>query len=47
MAGIIWVGRLTVKKAENYRSVVGFLERRLRSDLLKTCMIALRDYKEP
>ena len=39
--------RISIKKGENYSSVVGFLRRRFRFDLLKTCVIAMRGYKKP
>ena len=34
-------------RGETYSSVVSFLRRRFRFDLLKTCIIALRGYKKP
>ena len=39
--------RMSAKREETYSSVVSFLRRRFRFDLLKTCMIALRGYKKP
>ena len=40
--------RMRVKNGETYSSVVSFLRRRFRFDLLiKTCIIALRGYKKP
>ena len=38
--------RMSLKRGENYISVVSFLRRRLRFDLLKTCVIAMRRYKK-
>ena len=38
---------MSIKKGENYSSVVSFLRRRFRFDLLKTCVMALRGYKKP
>ena len=37
--------RMSIKRGENYSSVVSFLRRRFRFDLLKTCVIAKRGYK--
>ena len=37
--------RMSAKRGETYSSVVSFLRRRFRFDLLKTCIIALRGYK--
>ena len=37
--------RMSIKRGENYSSVVSFLRRRFRFDLLKTCVIAMRGYK--
>ena len=39
--------RMSIKRGENYSSVVSFLRRRFRFDLLKTCVIAMREYKKP
>ena len=39
--------RMSIKRGENYSSVVIFLRRRFRFDLLKTCVIAMRGYKKP
>ena len=39
--------RMSIKGGENYSSVVSFLRRRFRFDLLKTCVIAMRGYKKP
>ena len=39
--------RMSAKRGETYSSVVSFLRRRFRFDLLKTCIIALRGYKKP
>ena len=36
---------MSAKRGETYSSVVSFLRRRFRFDLLKTCIIALRGYK--
>ena len=41
------VERMSAKRGETYSSVVGFLRRRFRFDLLKTCIIVLRGYKKP
>ena len=38
---------MSAKRGETYSSVVSFLRRRFRFDLLKTCIIALRGYKKP
>ena len=38
--------RMSIKRGENYSSVVSFLRRRFRFDLLKTCVIAMRGYKQ-
>ena len=41
---------MSIKRGENYSSVVtvvSFLRRRFRFDLLKTCAIAMRGYKKP
>ena len=37
---------LSLKSGERYSDVVGFITRRLRFDLLRTCVIALRGYKK-
>ena len=37
--------RMSIKRGENYSSVVSFLRRRFRVDLLKTCAIAMRGYR--
>ena len=39
--------RMSIMSGENYSSVVSFLRRRFRFDLLKTCVIAMRGYKKP
>ena len=39
--------RMSIKRGGNYNSVVSFLRRRFRFDLLKTCVIAMRGYKKP
>ena len=39
--------RMSIKRGENYSSVMSFLRRRFRIDLSKTCVIALREYKKP
>ena len=39
--------RMSAKRGETYSSVVSFLRRRFRFDLLETCIIALRGYKKP
>ena len=39
--------RMNIKRGENYSSVVSFLRRRFRFDLLKTCRITMRGYKKP
>ena len=39
--------RMSIKRGEKYSSVVSFLRRRFRFDLLKTCVIAMRGYKKP
>ena len=39
--------RMSIKRGENYSSVVSFLRRRFRFDLLKTCVIEMRGYKKP
>ena len=40
---------MSAKRGETYSSVVSFLKRRFRFNLLKTCrcIIALRGYKKP
>ena len=38
--------KLSLKRREMYSDVVGFTRRRLRFDLLRTCVIALRGYKK-
>ena len=35
-----------LKRGERYSDVVGFIRRRLRFDLLRTCVIALRGFKK-
>ena len=35
--------RMSIKRGENYSSVVSFLRRRFHFDLLKTCVIAMRE----
>jgi len=37
---------LSVKRGERYSDTVGFVRRRIRFDLLRTCVIALRGYKK-
>ena len=39
--------RMSIKRGENYRSVVSFLRRRLCFDFLKTCVSPMRGYKKP
>ena len=39
--------RISAKRGDAYSSVVSFLRRRFRFDLLTTCIIALRGYKKP
>ena len=39
--------RMSAKRGETYSSVVSFLGRRFRFDLLKICIIVLRGYKKP
>ena len=38
--------KLSLKRGERYCDVVGFIQRGLRIDLLRTCVIALRVYKK-
>ena len=38
--------KLSLKRGERYSDVVGFIRRRLRFDLLRTCVIALRGFKK-
>ena len=38
--------KLSVKRGERYSGTVGFVRRRIRFDLLRTCVIALRGYKK-
>ena len=38
--------RLSISIGERYSDAVGFIRRRLRFDLLRTCVIALRGYKK-
>ena len=38
--------RLSVKRGEKYGDTVGFVRRRIRFDLLRTCVISLRGYKK-
>ena len=38
--------RMSIKRGENYSSVLSFLRRRFCFDLLKTCVIAMRGYKK-
>ena len=38
--------KLSVKRGERYSDTVGFVRRRIRFDLLRTCVIALRGYKK-
>ena len=44
---LLMAERMSIKRGENYSSVVSFLRRRFRFDLLKTCVIAMRGYKKP
>ena len=37
---------LSVKRGERYSDTVGFVRRRIRFDLLRTCVISLRGYKK-
>ena len=37
--------RISAKTGQRYSDVISFLRRRLRFDLLKTCLIALRGYR--
>ena len=39
--------RMSIKRGENYSSVVSFLRKRFRFDLLKICVITMRGYKKP
>ena len=38
--------KLSVKSGERYSETVGFVRRRIRFDLMRTCVIALRGYKK-
>ena len=38
--------KLSVKRGEHYSDTVGFVRRRIRFDLLRTCVISLRGYKK-
>ena len=38
--------KLSVKRGERYSDTVGFVRRRIRFDLLRTCVISLRGYKK-
>ena len=38
--------KLSVKRGERYIDTVGFVRRRIRFDLLRTCVIALRGCKK-
>ena len=38
--------KLSLKRGERFSDVVGFIRRRLRFDLLRTCVIALRGFKK-
>ena len=38
--------KLSVKRGERYCDTVGFVRRRIRFDLLRTCVISLRGYKK-
>ena len=38
--------KLSVKRGERYSDTVGFVRRRIRFDLLRTCVIALRGHKK-
>ena len=37
--------KLSVKRGGRYSDTVGFVRRRIRFDLLRTCVISLRGYK--
>ena len=37
--------KLSVKRGERYSDTVGFVRRRIRFDLIRTCVIALRGHK--
>ena len=38
--------KLSVKRGERHSDTVGFVRRRIRFDLLRTCVISLRGYKK-
>ena len=38
--------KLSVKRGERYSDTVGFVRRRIRFDLIRTCVIALRGHKK-
>jgi len=38
--------RMSMKRGEKYSNIMGFLRRRYRFDLLRTCIISLRGYKK-
>ena len=38
--------KLSVKRGERYSNTVGFVRRRIRFDLLRTCVIALRGHEK-
>ena len=37
--------KISYKRKEQYSNVISFLRRRIRFDLLRTCVIALRGYR--
>ena len=39
--------RIALKRKEKYSDVVAFIRRRVRFDLLRTCVISLRGYRKP
>ena len=39
--------KIALKRKEKYCDVVAFIRRRVRFDLLKTCVISLRGYRKP
>jgi len=38
--------KLSLNRGERYSDTVGFIRRRIRFDLLRTCVISLRGYKK-
>ena len=38
--------KLSQKRGERYCDVVGFVRRRIRYDLIRTCVIAIREHKK-